>query len=321
MDSSSVSTSAAPHTRREGMPPPSLISRTALTVFRLLGVVPFSLRSALGAALGYTFGVIPSREARIASLQLATFLPDAASSQTVRQVFAHLGRSLFESINLASVVRPPFKRITCKNWEEVAKWIHDSRPVIALTGHVGNWDLLAAYVIARGVRVATVGREARNPHLQVILKAMRDAYGIETIWRSDRDGIKRIVQCLKERNVMAALIDQDTRVDSCYVPFFGTPAKTPSALIDLGIRYNARFVSAFMVRTGGSFEAVIQEIQAPQERGAILTRFHSHLEDIIRKHPSQWAWVHKRWRSSPSGETLSTKEYLRLLEEKVSTSR
>jgi KDO2-lipid IV(A) lauroyltransferase len=299
-----------------------LVDRAALFALRAIGRIPFPIRSAIGAAHGYLIGLLPLREAKIASLQLAAFLPELKSRSMTPRVFANLGRSLFESINLAPLTQAPFPLIACANWGEVKAWVADSRPIIALTGHIGNWDLLAAYVIAQGVPVATVGREARNPHMQLILRAMREAYGIETIWRSDKNGIKRIVQCLKERKVMAALIDQDTRVDSCFVPFFGTPAKTPSALIELGIRYNARFISAFMVRRdGGGFEALIREIDAPKERDAILCRFHAYLEETIRAHPTQWAWVHKRWRTSPTAETLSTKQYISALERKISPSR
>jgi KDO2-lipid IV(A) lauroyltransferase len=151
---------------------------------------------------------------------------------------------------------------------------------------------------------------------------MREAYGVDTIWRSDKSGVKRIVACFKERRVMAALIDQDTRVDSVFVPFFGTPAKTPATLIALGKRYNVRFVTAFIVRTKGTnFEIHTRELDDTQSVEGILTQYHHHLEEIVRAHPEQWVWFHKRWRSLPSGSTLSTKEYLAMLREKIAASR
>jgi KDO2-lipid IV(A) lauroyltransferase len=151
---------------------------------------------------------------------------------------------------------------------------------------------------------------------------MREAYGIDTIWRADKSGIKRIINCFKERRVMAALIDQDTRVDSVFVPFFGTPAKTPSALVDLGKRFNARFVSAFIIRTSGTqFEIHTAELDASQNPEEILAEYHQNLERLIRDYPDQWVWIHKRWRSGPSGTTLGTKEYLKTLEAKISSGR
>lgn len=297
-------------------------ARALLAFVRIVGALPFSVRSAIGGALGYVVGLLPFREKKIAALQLQAFLPDENSSSLVPKIFAHVGRSILESFNLTPLTKDPEKHISCENWRDVERWTKEDRPIVALTAHTGNWDLLAAYVIARGLKVSTIGREARNPDLQVALRAMRDAYGIETIWRSDKSGVKRIVGCFKERRVMAALIDQDTRVDSCFVPFFGTPAKTPSALIELGKRYNARFVTAFIVRTKGTnFQIEVRELDSALTTEALLTEYNRRLEEVLRRHPDQWVWFHKRWRSHPSKGTLSSKEYMAWLSEKISSSR
>jgi KDO2-lipid IV(A) lauroyltransferase len=315
---------ATPSTESQGQAQAvsSLWSTLILAAIKGIGLIPISLRSGLGAVLGSIAGRLPMREAKIASLQLQAFLPEASPSELVPKIFSNVGRSMLESLNLRPYLREPFHNISCPQWDEIVSWTKEDRPLIALTAHTGNWDLLAAYTIARGIPLATVGKEARNQHVQIALSAMRDAYGIETIWRSDRSGVKRIVSCFKERRVMAALIDQDTRVDSLFVPFFGTPAKTPSALIDLGKRYNARFVSAFMVRVQGRmFEIHTRELDSSQDTTGILAQYHQHLEEIVRAHPDQWVWFHKRWRTDPTGTTLGTKDYLRSLERKISASR
>jgi len=301
---------------------PSMTAKALLALLKVIGALPISLRSAVGGSLGSIVGRLPLREVTIASLQMQAFLPEVSASVAVPDVCAHVGRSMLESLNLKPLLQPPFRNISCPNWDTIIGWTKEDRPIIALTAHTGNWDLLAAYAIARGVPISTVGKEARNPNVHVVLRSMREAYGIDTVWRSDRSGVKRIVGCFKERRVMAALIDQDTRVDSVFVPFFGTPAKTPSALIELGKRFNARFVTAFIVRTKGTkFEIQTRELDDCQSVEGILTQYHHHLEQVIRAHPDQWVWFHKRWRSTPSGTTLSTKEYLTMLREKIASSR
>ena len=323
MVDASVTTLAKDESSRfDASPAPSLTAKALLGLFKIVGLIPISLRSAIGGALGNLVGRFPLRESTIASLQLQAFLPEISSSAIVPKVFAHVGRSMLESVNLKPLLHPPFRNITCPQWDTIVGWTKEERPIIALTAHTGNWDLLAAYAIARGIPISTVGKEARNPNVQVVLRSMREAYGVDTIWRSDRSGVKRIVACFKERRVMAALIDQDTRVDSVFIPFFGTPAKTPSALIELGKRFNARFVSAFIVRTKGTkFEIHTRELDQSQSVEGILTQYHQHLEHIIRTHPDQWVWFHKRWRSVPSGTTFSTKEYLKVLRDKIAASR
>ena len=300
----------------------TLPSRALLTLIKTVGLLPISVRSGLGGAVGNLVGRLPLREARIAALQLQAFLPEASPSKVVPKIFGNVGRSMMESLNLQPLLKPPFTHIECPQWDTILQWTKDERPIIALTAHTGNWDLLAAYTIARGIPLATVGKEARNPDVQVALRAMREAYGIDTIWRSDRSGIKRIVACFKERRVMAALIDQDTRVDSVFVPFFGTPAKTPSALVDLGKRFNARFVSAFIIRAKGTrFEIHTEELDSSKSTEEILAEYHHNLERLIRERPDQWVWIHKRWRSDPSGTTLGTKDYLKKLDRTIHSSR
>lgn len=284
-----------------------------LLLTRLVRVLPFMARSWLGYLLGFIGGLFPSREARIAKLQLRAFFGPTPPFLVAR-VFANAGRTMLESLQLAPFLAKANRRVSAPNWDEVQRWIADDRPLIALTGHTGNWDLLAAYTIHRGIPLTTVGREAQNPTAQQILRSMRENYGIETIWRSDRGGVKRLLECMRDRRTVAALIDQDTRVDSVFVPFFGHPVKTPSALIVLGQKAQARFVSAFMFRTGPfRFETFIQELPSSGSVEDILAAYNRNLEDLLRRFPSQWVWFHKRWRSRPDGETMGSRRYLQWL--------
>jgi len=235
-----------------------------------------------------------------------------------RRSFANAGTTLFESLRLHPILRLHQSKIRCTAWQEIERWTSDDRPIIALTAHTGNWDLLAAYMIHRGIPITTIGKEARNPVAQHILARMRLGYGIETQWRSDRRAVKRLVECLKERRVVAALIDQDTRVESVFVPFFGIQAKTPVSLITLGKRAQARFVSAFLVRVGFMrFEVLAEEFPGDLSEEEILTMYNARLEALIRRYPAQWVWFHKRWRSRPDGSVLSTREYVASLRRNI----
>jgi len=293
------------------------LSRLDKAIMRLVAAIshfPFCLRSSAGWILGYFIGCLPSRDQKIGRAQIATFLNPQHQACLIRLAFANAGATLLESLNLRPILKAHKSRITCANWSEIESWTRDDRPIVALTGHTGNWDLLAAYMIHRGIRVSTVGREARSTVAQHILAAIRDNYGIETIWRSDRRAARRLMECFKERRVVAALIDQDTRVDSAFIPFFGVPAKTPSTLISLGKRVNARFVSAFLFRVGFlRYEVFAEEFPSDLSEEQILALFNTRLEALIRRFPSQWVWFHKRWRSRADGASLSSRQYLEQL--------
>jgi KDO2-lipid IV(A) lauroyltransferase len=114
------------------------------------------------------------------------------------------------------------------------------------------------------------------------------------------------------------LIDQDTKVESIPVSFFGQAAKTPVSLITLGKKSNARFVSAFLFRTGWfRFTVFVEQIPDGTTEEDILRVYNERLEQYIRRYPDQWVWFHKRWRTTPQGVTLSSKEYAAVLEARI----
>jgi KDO2-lipid IV(A) lauroyltransferase len=305
-------------TNPQNRPTPESKATLILFIVGLVSRVPFSLRSAFGFCAGYLVGCLPIRERRFALLQLKVFMPNISAARTTRRVFANMGQTLLESLNIKPILKKSSSRIQCSNWEQVEKWSNDSRPLIALTAHTGNWDLLAAWVISRGIPLTTIGREARSPRAQAVLKRIRENYGIETIWRSDRSGLKRLISCLSERRVLAALIDQDTRVESIPVTFFGSPAKTPVSLITLGKKMNARFVTALIFRTGWlRYQIFVEEIPDQQSEQQLLEIYNNRLESLIRIFPNQWVWFHKRWRSPDQNTTLSSREYESLLLSRV----
>lgn len=296
----------------------SFLERLGIASVAIVARAPITVRTALGWALGYAFGYLPLRDQRVARAQVSKFLGSSNPDRIVRGAFANAGATLLESLSLRPILRSHRARITCATWGKIEEWVAADRPIVALTGHTGNWDLLAAYMIHRGIPITTIGKEARNPAAQHILARMRLGYGIETLWRSDRRAVRRLMECLKERRVVAALIDQDTRVESHFIPFFGCPAKTPSSLISLGKRARARFVSAFLFRVGFlRYEVFAEEFPDDLGEDEILTLYNARLEALIRRFPAQWVWFHKRWRSRPDGTVLSTREYLASIRQDV----
>jgi KDO2-lipid IV(A) lauroyltransferase len=298
--------------------PQSVVGMLAVSAVRIVGMLPFNIRSRIGYMLGYLVGMFPSQERSVAQLQIRYFLPQEPTKTIVRRTFGNAGRTALESLNLRPLLTPPYSAIRCDNWDMAFKCMTGPRPVIVLTGHTGNWDLLAAYAIARGARVATIGREARSPALQDVLRTIREGYGVETIWRSDKSGIKKLLNYLKDGRVVAALIDQDTRVDSAHVPFFSESAKTPSSLIALGKRCNAVFISSFLFRTSSrDFQVFAEVFDDNLSTDEILRQYSQRLESLIRRFPEQWVWFHKRWRTTPDGHTKSSREYLSWLQQKI----
>jgi len=174
--------------------------------------------------------------------------------------------------------------------------------------------LMAAYIAEIGFEIVTVGREIRHAGLQQFIEESRSQLGIRTIWRGGLSGQRQLIQEMKNGKVVAALIDQDTRVHGQDSQFFGHYVTTPSSMIDLALRYNARIVTAFNYRLeSGRYIIEIEEVKEERETQAIIDTYNSRLENIIQRYPEQWVWFHKRWRTLPDGKRLSSSEYMELL--------
>ena len=284
----------------------------------LLGSLPLAVRRRLGRLLGRAIACLPTRDRRVAELQLDLFMAPHGGRRLVGRVYAGLVQTLMESLNLTPMLS---SAIDCDDPAELQRLIDKKMGVVALTAHTGNWDLMAAYFIRRGVRLSSVGREARSAALHRLLTEIRAGYGIQTLWRGERETLRQIVHELKDGQVVAALIDQDTRVSSLMSPFLGTPAKTPSALIDIARRYNALIVAAFVFRTAPErYTIYLHEIDAALDTPAVLARYHELLSGYLQRFPDQWVWMHKRWRTLPNGDTLSSRRYIAHLEERLAQS-
>jgi Kdo2-lipid IVA lauroyltransferase/acyltransferase len=286
----------------------------------LLSLLPFSFRSVTGGLLGVLVSFIPTRERKIAALQLRRFLGGKGSSH-VAHVYWNLGRTALESVRLLPWLSRNMTRVTCDKLDAISSWIKEGRGIVCLTAHTGNWDLLAAYMVQIGVPLTVIGKEMKNKPMQEVLGEIRANYGVRTLWRSDTSAVKEIVKTLKQGEVVAGLIDQDTTVASLLSPFFGEPAKTPSALIALGKKVNAKFVTAFLFRIGFfRYQVFVEELDGDLSAEELLKEYHRRLEGLIRRFPSQWVWIHKRWRTLPSGETQGTKAYVERLMRELKTA-
>lgn len=290
-----------------------IVERLSVSLVFALGRLPLKLRRALAFILGSLAAAFPLRDRRIAELQLNTFL-GPGSAHLVRDVYRNFCLTLLESLNLEPILREKSALIQFDEWESFRAYSLSGRGTIYLTGHVGNWDLLAAYMRTYQMDFHALGREARGGIAQALLAALRKRYDIRTLWRQDTTGVKQIVRELKRGAGIAALIDQDTNVASEYAPYFSVPAKTPSALVALGKRLGCYICTVFMVREpDGRYRIFTTKLDETKSCSEILTQFNRTLEDLVRRYPTQWVWFHKRWRSRPDGRKYSSREYIECL--------
>ena len=174
--------------------------------------------------------------------------------------------------------------------------------LIAVTGHISNFELIAAYFSWLGYKTAVIGREVYDPRLDKILIKNRTAVGTQNI--PTDSSVKTILQALKGGKALGVLVDQNSkRVSNIKVDFFGQKANTPRGPFAIARKLNCPVVPLAIARTKGDYyRIIVGEILEPdckknQEEAVqyLADRTNQFLESIITEYPEQWIWMHKRW--------------------------
>lgn len=311
----------SPALRRLLRPPPRLRRSVRSSRSRLLevaarvalsGLDKLSLAQALrvGECLGaLAYRLLPGpRRLALHHLQLA--FGDALSSKArehlARASFVNAARTFCEIAKIEEIRAQHETYIEAEGWEHLEQ-LRAVGGCIAITGQIGNWEMLAAYVAWRGVPIATVARRVYAERLNRLLVGFRERQGVATILRESPASSRQIMQALESKAVLAMLIDQDTHVPSISVPFFGRLARMPRAAAALSLRRELPVLAAFMQRRGDwGCRVVIHPpipIQPSGDRQTdirvLTSRLNSAIEAQIRANPAEWGWWQRRCRGAP----------------------
>jgi KDO2-lipid IV(A) lauroyltransferase len=277
-----------------------------------IGRLPAGVARHLGDALGGLAFRLLLRERRKALESLAIAFPEKSESERRAlglECFRHLGRCAFE---LACLNEMPSSLDSWVEWpaadrQRLERAVAQGRGVVLATGHVGNWEVLGQ-CLARS-KIATLSAVARpttDPRLTLWVDGLRMEGGLRSLWRGTDGAAKSILRALRSGEMLALLIDQDTDVQSVFVPFFGRPAATPRAVADLVLRTNAPVMVAFCLRKpDGVYRVSIDEVsfEPTGEREvdvvSLTARLTARIEEAIRRAPEQWVWMHRRWKTQP----------------------
>ncbi len=277
-----------------------------------IGRLPAGMAGRLGDALGAVAFRLAPGERRKALDSLAIAFPDKSESErraVALGCFRHLGRCAFE---LACLSKTPDSLDSWIEWpaadrQRLERAVAQGRGVVLATGHVGNWELLGQCLARSKIAaLSAVAKQTTDPRLTTWVSGLRAEGGLRSLWRGGDGAAKSILRALRSGEILALLIDQDTNVQSVFVPFFGRLAATPRAAADLALRTSAPVVVAFCQRKpDGAYRISIDEVsfEPTGEREvdvvSLTARLTARIEEAIRRAPAQWVWMHRRWKTQP----------------------
>jgi KDO2-lipid IV(A) lauroyltransferase len=180
--------------------------------------------------------------------------------------------------------------------------------VMFLTCHLGAFDLQITNMALRGLKPNIIGTALKDERLNEILWNYRNAFGAIAIERG-KESVK-LFKVLKSGGSIAILIDQDTKVKSRFVDFFGMPAATPIGATVLALKTDCAVVPTYIYLDDNGRQQMHILPEIPLERTGDeendlvvntqnFTRF---IEKVVREHPEQWVWMHERWKTRPGEE-------------------
>ena len=259
------------------------------------------------------------KDKRVADANLARAFPqldDRARKRLLKDSATAMGYNLFDTVAAGRLLdqkgyvaeapetgMPPVGDV-------LAELAAPGRGVFILTGHLGCWELLGAW-LARELRgrglggLGVVTGTVHNPPVDRLLQNRRQRLGMTVLPREA--GVGPLIRYLKAGGVVAILQDQHTRTRNLDVPFFGHPAPTPVGLARLALRYDIPVLPVAMARDRRTncqrvvhlppLEFKNRESGDDDVKG-FLALSNSRLEYFIRRNPAEWVWFHKRWEST-----------------------
>ena len=219
-----------------------------------------------------------------------------------------------------------FAQFPSMNRENIGQWIRyeglenfqnalaRGRGVLVATAHLGNWELSAFAHALMTAPMDVVVRPLDNSRVDALVERQRALNGNHII--SKRDAAREILRALKSGRAVGILVDQNTVIEEgVFVDFFGTAACAGSAFVKIahhigsggagGATGAAAVVPGYALWSEGERRYVLRfdpEIPMTGDVREDTQKIHTHLESVIRRHPDQYLWIHKRWKTRPAGE-------------------
>ncbi len=281
---------------------------------KAIGALPRAVARKLGAGIGWlAFAAVP-RLRRVGMENLALAFPGKSHVErtlVLRAMYRSLGWQLAEFCQMSRYTLDDASRfIRYDGLEHYLEAKHRGRGVLVLTGHIGAWELSSFYHSLAGYPMGMVIRRLDNPLVDRFVNRIRCLHGNRVLHKDDF--ARGLIAAMRTQETVGVLMDTNmTPPQGVFVDFFGRAACTAVGVARVALRTGAAVLPGFLSWEPSENRYVLHFLPALQlantgddDRDAIANTqlFTKALEDVIRRYPGQWLWVHRRWKTRPPGE-------------------
>ncbi|OGW81126.1 MAG: hypothetical protein A3G33_10140 [Omnitrophica bacterium RIFCSPLOWO2_12_FULL_44_17] len=276
----------------------------------------------LADVIGYTASlVLPKEQAKIKKNlreTLGSELTTAELNCVAPKIFINLAKTAVDVFQFPKLSPKRIEQLVpyCEGIENLEMAAKQSHGVIGLSAHIGNWELVAAFVmnLFPDRMVAVIARKIYYEPFDKVLVSLRKYGRFGTIYRDG--GLRQIISVLKKNGIIGIVPDQDVeKLDSIFVDFLGRPAWTPTAPAKISLATGSWIVPMFMIHEKNHYRMYIEKPILPIENmpkeeaiHRMTEQWSAAVEKFVRRYPDQWAWMHNRWKTQEKPEEIKSLE-------------
>ena len=283
-------------------------------ILKGLGVLPRPLARSFASGMMRFFYALLPRLKKTAEINLRIAFPDWSDDRrkkVIRGMLRNLGWMAAEFVRLPKYSKENIEEtVALDGHENFLEGQRRGKGVLYLTGHIGAWELSSFAHALYGFPLHYMARRIDNPRIDALVNSYRCLPGNRPIFKNESARV--MLKVLKDAGTIGILVDQNTMPgEAVFVDFFGKQASTTTGIARVALHTDAAVVPGYAVWDESlgkyrlRFEPPIELIRTgDMERDVVenTQRFTKVIEDIIRKYPDQWVWVHRRWNTRPKGE-------------------
>jgi Kdo2-lipid IVA lauroyltransferase/acyltransferase len=262
--------------------------------------------------MGYLLGTAFYKHRRTAFAGLESAFGQEKSRQEIKRIvwecFVSMAKSAGELVYL--IRRPYFvrDRVRIKNPQVLDQALRSAKGVILVSAHFGNFPLMLARLSLEGYKTSVIMRPLKEGRVEEIFETERARIDIETILSIPRRAcVEGAIRSLRRNRSLLIPLDQNFGTGGVFVDFFGTKAATATGPVVLAQRTGAAILPCFIIRQEDDTHEIIFEPAIKLETGSNedetiaknIQKITDIIESYIRKYPSQWSWIHRRWKAQP----------------------
>lgn len=285
--------------------------------FGFLAILPVQWLNKLGVLIGSTFYFIDKNHRNITLRNLARVFPEKPKKERTKiakQAFAQVGRTLLEiPFVFFSSKEKLLAHVQIEGEEILKEALSKNKGVFLMAAHFSNWELMGMMPSILGYETSNIYRPLNQKSLDTFTLVSRTRFGTNLYPRNT--GLRWLIKALKNNHCIIVALDQHMGAgNGIRVPFLGHIASTTGLPAPFVNKSQTPMVGMALERLNDTFDFKLKfwSIEAPEVTGnkindeiAVMTNACASFDDVIKSHPEQWLWMHRRWRVVETDENMT----------------